>query len=159
MARDDYLEVKGICQFEMKMDLTYRSIEGPTAYKIKEVTWENTGVSDFKCYLIRPIIQWYKDFAVISIGKNLVFNSKVQHTIDERLDLNGNMLGYCSEGSAAIIVSKRLMSCQTLVEMFTEFFSDDRWVSCDGDNITVSSTPDISFNGNNISIHPATPAK
>ena len=112
MARDDYLELKGICQFEMKIDLTYRSIEGPTAYVIKAITFENS-ISDFKCCLLSPVVKWSEDlaedFAVISIGKEPVFDDEAQRIIDERLDRNGNMLAYCNEESLAIIVSSRLM--------------------------------------------------
>ena len=159
MARDDYLELKGICQFEMKIDLTYRSIEGPTAYVIKAITFENS-ISDFKCCLLSPVVKWSEDFAVISIGKEPVFDDEAQRIIDERLDRNGNMLAYCNEESLAIIVSSRLMHCQTLVKMFTEFFSDDRWVSYYDDNkVKVSATPHISFKGNSINIKPATPAE
>lgn len=160
MARDDYLELKGICRFEMEIDLTYRSIEGPTAYKIKKVTWEDINIGEYNGYHVRPVVKWYEDFAVISIGKEPIFDDETQRIIDERLDRNGNMLAYCNEESLAIIVSSRLMHCQTLVKMFTEFFSDDRWVSYYDDNkVKVSATPHISFKGNSINIKPATPAE
>lgn len=138
MARDDYLELKGICQFEMEIDLTYRSIEGPTAYKIKKVTWEDINIGEYNGYHVRPVVKWYENFAVISIGKEPIFDDETQHIIDERLNLNGNMLGYCDEESLAIMVSMRLPERQKLVEMLTAFFTKDKWVGYDGKKISVS---------------------
>jgi len=141
MGRNDNLELKGICQFEMEIDLTYRSIEGPTAYKIKKVKWENVNIGEIHSYQVRPVVKWYEDFAVISIGKEPVFDDKAQHIINERLELNGNTLGYCDEESLAIMIGMKLLERQKLVEMFTAFFTKDKWVSYGGNNIAVSATP------------------
>lgn len=138
MARNDSLGVKGICQFEMKMDLTYRSIEGPTAYKIKRIEWKNVNISEYKGYRVKPVAKWYEGFAVISIGKELVFDDDEQCLLNEDLGLNGDMLAYCDEESLAIIVSNRLMHCQTLVEKLTTFFTPNKWVGYDGENVSVS---------------------
>ena len=141
MARDDYLEVKGMCQFEMKMDLTYRSIEGPTACQIKEVTWENVNISEYKGYRVKPVVKEYEGFAVISIGKELVFDDHEQCLLNEDLGLNGDMLAYCDEESLAIIVSCRLMHCQTMVQSLRMFFTPDKWVGYDCKNVSVSTSP------------------
>lgn len=135
------LEVKGICQFEIKMNLTYRSIEGPTACKIKEVTWENVNISEYKGYCVKPIVKWYDGFTVINIGKELVFDDHEQCLIKEDLGLNGDMLAYCDEESLAIIVSNKLMGNQTLVESLRMFFTPDKWVGYDCKNVNVSTSP------------------
>lgn len=135
------LEVKGICQFEMKMNLTYRSIEGPTACKIKEVTWKDVNIGEYKGYRINPVVKRYEDFVVISIGKERVFDANEQCLINEDLGLNGEMLAYCDEESLAIIASYRLMHCHTLMERLRAFFTKEKWVGYDCKNVKVSTSP------------------
>lgn len=143
MARDDYLELKGICRFEMKIELTYRHLRRPFACEIKEVTWACVNGSGYKGYIMeRPIVKWYNDFIVISIGEEVTFDDDVQCILNEELDLRGNVLAYCDEESLAIIIGKR-MNCnyRGLVEMLKKFLTKDKWVCCVGENITISPTP------------------